>query len=412
MIQPSDQNDKNYVKIFKFYVKKKTIFIIGILVVICLLYSAYSSNKKEKEYQARYAEAQRRLSQGNTVVEDEEILSYSERLQKALREQYGEPPEGFEWGYNGELIALSSEDLTYEDVCYTYIRALSILDFATAQRVASKSNIIDTYNEYYSEITQGITDYYSSFLRKQFKTALETIEINGIEDTAIFADGSAVVTVSINSLDLTDKDFWQGDKQELFEMMRFYDETETDSIKKEQYIYDYIYNAYLEGKVGKKTTIVDFVVGKSNASGWLISDDAELEATLTYEKGVDVANYIFQLYDDWYRDTVLEEQTSMLNGDSTISNSDGSNSVTISNSSNVAVESEGQKVVGNATSPSVEPTTEPVDSTQSTTKTTETTDTPSAVEGDIDNISMVERIEKIKQERAEEPKDATITISD
>ena len=218
--------------------------------------------------------------------------------------------------------------------------------------------------------------------------------------------------MSINSLDLTDKDFWQDDKQELFEMMRFYDETETDSIKKEQYIYDYIYNAYLEGKVGKKTTIVDFVVGKSNASGWLISDDAELEATLTYEKGVDVANYIFQLYDDWYRDTVLEEQTSMLNGGSTISNSDGSNSVTISNSSNVAVESEGQKVVGNATSPSVEPTTEPVDSTQSTTETTETTDTPSAVEGDIDNISMVERIEKIKQERAEEPKDATITISD
>lgn len=409
MIQPSDQNDKNYIKIFKFYVKKKTIFIIGILVVVCLLYSAYSSNKKEKEYQARYAEAQRRLSQGNSVVEDEEILSYSERLQKALREQYGEPPEGFEWGYNGELIALSSEDLTYEDVCYTYIRALSILDFATAQRVASKSNIIDTYNNYYSEITQGITDYYSSFLRKQFKTALETIEINGIEDTAIFADGSAVVTVSINSLDLTDKDFWQGDKQELFEMMRFYDETETDSIKKEQYIYDYIYNAYLEGKVGKKTTIVDFVVGKSNASGWLISDDAELEATLTYEKGVDVANYIFQLYDDWYRDTVLAEQTAMLSDDNTISNPDGSNSVTVSNGSNVDVDSDYSRVVGNNPSPAPSATTEEV---QGTTETTEATNNPSAVEGDIDNLTMVERIEKIKQEKAEEPKDVTITISD
>lgn len=412
MIQPSDQNDKNYIKIFKFYVKKKTIFIIGILVVVCLLYSAYSSNKKEKEYQARYAEAQRRLSQGNSIVEDEEILSYSERLQKALREQYGEPPEGFEWGYNGELIALSSEDLTYEDVCYTYIRALSILDFATAQRVASKSNIIDTYNNYYSEITQGITDYYSSFLRKQFKTALETIEINGIEDTAIFADGSAVVTVSINSLDLTDKDFWQDDKQELFEMMRFYDETETDSIKKEQYIYDYIYNAYLDGKVGKKTTIVDFVISKSNASGWLISDDAELEATLTYEKGVDVANYIFQLYSDWYRDTVLAEQTSKLNGGSTITNSDGSNSVTVSSGSNVDVDSEYSRVVGNNPNPTPSATTEPTDGVQSTTEPTETADNPSAVEGDIDNLTMVERVEKIKQEKAEEPKDATITISD
>lgn len=408
MIQPSDQNDKNYIKIFKFYVKKKTIFIIGILVVVCLLYSAYSSNKKEKEYQARYAEAQRRLSQGNSVVEDEEILSYSERLQKALREQYGDPPEGFEWGYNGELIALSSEDLTYEDVCYTYIRALSILDFATAQRVASKSNIIDTYNNYYSEITQGITDYYSSFLRKQFKTALETIEINGIEDTAIFADGSAVVTVSINSLDLTDKDFWQDDKQELFEMMRFYDETETDSIKKEQYIYDYIYNAYLEGKVGKKTTIVDFVVGKSNASGWLISDDAELEATLTYEKGVDVANYIFQLYDNWYRDTVLAEQTSMLSGGNTISNPDGTSSVSISNSGTTEEDEEQVDVVGTRPSPSSSPTQEPQ---QEGVSTTEEPSNPSAVSGDIDNTSEMEKIEQTKQEQANREQTTKVSIS-
>lgn len=408
MIQPSDQNDKNYIKIFKFYVKKKTIFIIGILVVVCLLYSAYSSNKKEKEYQARYAEAQRRLSQGNSVVEDEEILSYSERLQKALREQYGDPPEGFEWGYNGELIALSSEDLTYEDVCYTYIRALSILDFATAQRVASKSNIIDTYNNYYSEITQGITDYYSSFLRKQFKTALETIEINGIEDTAIFADGSAVVTVSINSLDLTDKDFWQDDKQELFEMMRFYDETETDSIKKEQYIYDYIYNAYLDGKVGKKTTIVDFVVGKSNASGWLISDDAELEATLTYEKGVDVANYIFQLYDNWYRDTVLAEQTSMLSGGNTISNPDGTSSVSISNSGTTKEDEEQVDVVGTRPSPSPSPTQEPQ---QEWVSTTEEPSNPSAVSGDIDNTSEMEKIEQTKQEQANREQTTKVSIS-
>lgn len=410
MIQPSDQNDKNYIKIFKFYVKKKTIFIIGILIVVCLLYSAYSSNKKEKEYQARYAEAQRRLSQGNTVVEDEEVLSYSERLQKALREQYGEPPEGFEWGYNGELIALSSEDLTYEDVCYTYIRALSILDFATAQRVASKSNIIDTYNEYYSEITQGITDYYSSFLRKQFKTALETIEINGIEDTAIFADGSAVVTVSINSLDLTDKDFWQDDKQELFEMMRFYDETETDSIKKEQYIYDYIYNAYLEGKVGKKTTIVDFVVGKSNASGWLISDDAELEATLTYEKGVDVANYIFQLYDDWYRDTVLEEQTSMLNNDNKISNSDGSNSISISGSEVVEETDDQIDVVGTRPSPTSTPTPSPMPEQEGVSPTSEPSN-PSAVTGDIDNQTDMEKAEQSKQEQANREQTNKITIS-
>lgn len=411
MKQPSDQNDKNYIKIFKFYVKKKTIFIIGILVVICLLYSAYSSNKKEKEYQARYAEAQRRLAQGNTVVEDEEVLSYNERLQKALREQYGEPPEGFEWGYNGELIALSSDDLTYEDVCYTYVRALSILDFATAQRVASKSNIIDTYNDYYSEITQGITDYYSSFLRKQFKTALETIEINGIEDTAIFADGSAVVTMSINSLDLTDKDFWQGDKDELFEMMRFYDETESDSIKKEQYIYEYIYNAYVEGKVGKKTTIVDFVVSKNNASGWLISDDAELEATLTYEKGVDVANYIFQLYDDWYRDTVLEEQTAQLSGNSNkVSNKDGSSSISISDSEETNNSDEQIEVVGTNPSPTPTPTSTP---TQEATPTpVESTDTPSAVDGDIDNVSMVERIEQVKKEYEEREQTSSITISD
>lgn len=307
MYNNNNERDKQYFKVFNFYIKKKNVLIVAIIIVIAFIYSAYSSSVKEKERQERYLEAQRRLAMANQQVTDNETMSNAERIQAMLREKYGEPPEGFEWSYTGELIPLSTDELSYEDVTYTYVRSLSILDFATAQRVASQSYVIDTYNDYYGITSQVVADYYNNFLRKQFKVSLESLEISSIEDVAIFANGDAVMTVNIRCLDLTDKDFWQNDMMEMYEMMRFYDETEMDSIKKESYVYDYIYNAYLDGKIGKRDVTLDLVVSKINGGGWLISDDSELEAALSYENGVDVASYIMKLYSEWYRDTILNE---------------------------------------------------------------------------------------------------------
>ena len=58
-----------------------------------------------------------------------------------------------------------------------------------------------------------------------------------------------------------------------------------------------------------------------------MSGDKELDAILTYENGIDVANYIIDAFEEWYMDTTLKEQIEEINnnitdsvGDSTQSN--------------------------------------------------------------------------------------------
>lgn len=300
-------------KIAGFNISKKMLIVIGIILGIIIISSMISSSNKKKEAERLKLEAQQELERqkqeaANSKGEETEILSRDEQIQKQLVELYGEPPEGFEWSRQGDLIALSDGDMTCEDVVYTFIRSLSILDFSTAQRYSSNSSIVDTYLDYYSESTKDLTDYYDDFLRKQYKYALTTIEINGVLDTAIFADGTEIVTLNISALDLTDKDFWEDNRKEIFETVRVFEETESDSVKVEKYIYDYIYNAYLNGDVAKREYNIEVVVSKDNGGGWLISDDSELDDILSYEKGVDVAAYIQSGFEDWLVDTQRQEE--------------------------------------------------------------------------------------------------------
>ena len=97
------------------------------------------------------------------------VYDYHAELQKSLEEEYGKPKDGFEWSITGDLVALGDEKMTPEDIVWTYVRSLSVLDFATAQQYSSKSVTTDRYKEYYSEITSELTDYYRDFLRKQYK---------------------------------------------------------------------------------------------------------------------------------------------------------------------------------------------------------------------------------------------------
>lgn len=291
-----------------FNIGKKTVIIVGAVVVAIAVSSIASSNAKKKELEDRIeAERIRREQALSSEAETTVALTFDEQQQKALIEEYGEPPEGFRWDFAGNLVAISSDDITPEDLLYTYVRSLSMLDFATAQRYSSQSFVVSTYSKRYSAISASITDYYNDFLRKQYKYALTTLEVLGLGDVAVFADGTEYITMKIMSLDLEDKDFWQEDKETLFETMRIYDDTEDDDIKKQRYVYDYIYNAYESGLVGKKEYTIEFVLSKESGAGWLVSDDSELNSILDYTNGVDVASYIFREYSDWIRGKQLEE---------------------------------------------------------------------------------------------------------
>lgn len=293
-------------KIAGFEVKKKFLVIAGCIVGLIVISSISSSRKEAAERQKALEEAERLRQQHMSQSTDTEVLSYDDRIQANLVSQYGEPPEGFKWGYNRTLIPLSNDSMTAEEVMYAFIRSLSILDFSTAQKFSTNSRVIENFRSSYK--TYGIVDYYDDFLRKQYRESLTSLEIEGVESTAVFAEGTMYFTVKVNALDLSDKDFWEDDRQTLFEMMRLYDDTESDDVKKETYVYNYVAEKYSDGSIGKKSYTIDLIVEKGNQSGWLVSGDASLDAVLSYKGGVDVVKYIFSEYRTWLQEERQKER--------------------------------------------------------------------------------------------------------
>lgn len=301
-------------KIFGFEISKKQVIIGGCILALLGVFVAVSTFKTKQEEQRRIEEERKKIEEQQKLQNQNQggYVSYEDALQASLVEQFGEPPEGFKWDIMGELVALSSDDMSAEDVIHTFIRSVSIMDFATAQRYASSSKVYDTYNNYYDEITNVVTDYYKQFLRKQYTFAIKSIENLGIESTATMANGTQIVSVKLNILDLTDKDFWRDDMQEIYRQMRVFGESEDDDTKRDQYLYDYIYSKYEDGTIGKREVVCDFKIGKQKNGGWLIVDDSELNSYLAYDKGNDVAQYIITSYNDWLMETTLQEQKEFL----------------------------------------------------------------------------------------------------
>ena len=255
------------IKIAGFTFGKTQIIIFLAIIGIIVISSLVSKHNADKEAAKRAEEAQAKveaaLAQSSTG--DNTNLSIHDQIQQQLAQQFGDAPEGFEWGYTGELVPLGNDDeATCEDVVYMYIRALSILDFSTAERYSIDSAVIKDYQNYYGIVSNSITNYYDNFLRKQFKASLTSLEVESIKDTAVFSDGTEYVTLVVNALDLQDKDFWRGIEKDLWEQLRVYKETEEDDTKMEQYVYNYILDCYEDGSIGKREYTVELVVSKGN----------------------------------------------------------------------------------------------------------------------------------------------------
>lgn len=290
-----------------FKITKNHIITLAIVAgVIGLIGFKNSLEKKASEEDAKQKakeaaeEYQRTHQQGTEFSYD-----YDAVLQKNLVKKYGDPPEGFKWSVTGDLVAVGSDTMNAEDVLYTYLRSLSMLDFYTAQEYSEDSNVVSTYQDYYANY--GIEDYYDDFLRKQYKYALTTLEILQIGDTAVFADGTENVTVKLNMIDLTDKDFWLKDKDTLFDTLFNYKVYQDDDTKADQYLYDYIYKLYEKGSLPKKEVDVEIVLGKSSGGGWLVTNDKELDAALGYDWGTDIAKFIQDEYQQYELKRTLKE---------------------------------------------------------------------------------------------------------
>lgn len=284
----------------------KFLILIPLVLVLIMIIAISNNNKAKKEKELHDSLVAQDNAMLETVVETSS-LSQEEQEQLAFINQWGTPPDGFKWNNRGELEAISSDSMNSEEVLWAYLRALSILDFSTVEKYSSNSIVSSTYSSYFSDSSIGNASYYKQFLRKAYKFALTSIEVEGVSNIAVFPDGSNIATVKLNVLDLTDKDFWEADSEQIYSKLRDYNETESDSTKAEQYIYDYIYSAYESNKIGKRTITVEIKLNKITNGGWLVSDDTDLDMALRYDNGVNVADYIQSCYIEWYKNKLNEE---------------------------------------------------------------------------------------------------------
>lgn len=282
--------------------KKSTFAIIGVILFIILMVSAnnHAKQKKLKEQQASTEQVSTEESnKSNSYTEGTD--AYLMSMQPELRKSFGTPPEGFIWDLNGKGISLGDKSKSSEDVLYTYIRALSTLDLATAQKYSRDAKVVETYNDYFSKANANQADYQEQFMRNMYKQALTSMEITGVESSSKFASNKSVYTVTISMLDLTAKDFWEKDKDNLFKKLSGYESKENDSTKLEIFLYDYILNYYKTPTAVKRTVSMDITLERypDIDSGWLVSIDKDIDDAAKYNNGTLVTNYITEQFRQW-----------------------------------------------------------------------------------------------------------------
>lgn len=271
-------------EVIKNLAKKKWVWVIVAVVALIVFIKVAAANQREAEGVVE------------VPVVEQSNLSESELQQLELVRQFGEAPEGFRWSVNGELIALGDNTKTPEDVGYSYIRALSQLEFATAAKYASSAVIPDNYNAMYqNQNSSGITQ----FTRSLYKEVLLSIEINEIESVAIFENGRYILTFDISIIDLTNKDFWLNDMETIYNNLYSYSAGEGDTSKANEYLYAYLLDYYTSDDVVKRDVSVDIVIDKVSNGGYLVSSDIDLDALCRYQNGAVVSDYIWQCYTQW-----------------------------------------------------------------------------------------------------------------
>lgn len=288
-----------------FKVKRNiTILVIVLLVIIVVgrgIASRNSANKKQDETDAYTEQLLEQAKEGDAEVTDNLLL----QMQDDLIKTYGQVPDGYIWDIDGELLSLGDKSMTAEDVVYSYLNGLRTLDFSTVQKYSRSSMVVDTYEGYFSE-TDKNTDYTDQFLRNMYREALLSMQVEGIENSTVFAENKQVFSVKVNMLDLTDKDFWYDDRVEIYRNLKMYDSDQSDSTRADMYLYDYISEYYASDRASTRDVTFDLTVQRypDLDTGWLVSVDTDIDSACRYADGKLVVSYINEMYRDEGQDVL------------------------------------------------------------------------------------------------------------
>lgn len=230
------------------------------------------------------------------------------QLQPDLEAEYGKPPEGFIWDQQGNPISLGIKGMDSEDVVYAYVRAISTLDMGTAQKLSRETSVVEKYADYFSKNNSTTTDYSDQTQKNIYQQTMLSLENKGVSDSSVFAENQRVYTFNASIIDLSDKSFWNDEKDEVLKKIYDADEGQSDSTKAELYVNDYIVKHYKSGNAKKKDITFSLTVQKypDINSGWVVSIDKELDDELSYKEGTSVAEYIMSQYRDYKQDKSTE----------------------------------------------------------------------------------------------------------
>lgn len=264
---------------------------VGILVIVLIIVGSVDNYNKQKEKEEidRYTQEQLEIAGANQNSDDSLLM----QMQPDLIKSYGELPDGYIWNLDGTLLSLGDKTMSAEEVVYAYLNGLKSLDFSSVQKFSRDSVVVNTYENYFTELNKS-TDYNDSFVRNIYRESLLSMQIDGIVNTSVFAENKQVFTVKVNMLDLTKKDFWLNDKEEIYKNLKIYSSDQSDSTKAEIYLYDYISRFYASGEADRRDVTFDITLQKypDLDTGWLVSIDTDIDSACRYADGKLVVSYI------------------------------------------------------------------------------------------------------------------------
>ena len=233
------------------------------------------------------------------------------RVQPNLSNRYGQAPEGFIWLMDGRLQSLGDKSLDAQQAAYAYLQGATKLDMANVARFSRDSAVYAAVEESTKNVNANSASYEDQFLANMYRTTLTSVQILGIANTTTFADDKVSYTVKLRVLDLTNKDFWREDRDELFRTLYTYDDTEADTTKAEQYLYEYVLKHYKADSAPMREVEINITVQKypDLDSGWLVSVDKELDALCRYQDGKLAVNYIRNEFRDYRQQTNINNKT-------------------------------------------------------------------------------------------------------
>lgn len=234
-----------------------------------------------------------RIAEGVEVTLDSDM----QKEQNKLESKYGKAPEGLFWGDEGELIPYGNPNLMPEEVASNYLKALSILNIGEAQKYAYRTATLKAYDKLNSRDTDF--SYANTFKKEMYKTVLLSVQPLQVQDTSNFANGKVVLTMQVEVLDLSDKDFWKKNSETIFTNIYIARKGENDTTKAKRYTYDLILDYYKADKVKTRVVNVSMTLEKAYSGGYVVTKDDELDAVAQYLDGETVASNMLDLYERW-----------------------------------------------------------------------------------------------------------------